>query len=1030
LHITHIRTKLVIAFLVIALVPLILSALLNMTMTYHVLTDHSKQALMGAATQTAGEIDAFIQDNLNTVRTQSLLPDIAYYLEMTPILRHGSIQEANAIQILDSFRRKDQINISSYAIFNRAGERLLDTYGLKVLDSHEPTYLKESLKTGLPFVSPFLFSRESGVGSLYFSSPIRDAGGEIIGFLRARYNANAIQKLIYEKEGLLGSGSCAILLDENMIRIADSHERDMISKPLTSLSSPQMKQLISEGRYIIPVEDRESLPDFQVKLNAIDESPYFSSMLYPSSGQLMLCAAVRLKTRPWVVVFAQSEDVFLASLEKQLLYAALLLVGIAILASAVALITARTQARPLIQLNSMAGMIARGDLNQRIARTTQDETGQLAETFNQMAQALQTSNQELVSYTSRLEVLLDTVPDAVFVHGQDGRIIDVNSRCSELYGYTRHDLLEMTAGDISGKEYSPHMVEDMMARALKSGHIDFEWTGRKKDGSEFPLLARLRRVTLGDETNIMAVVTDITDRRLAEEALKESERRFRALAEYSVDAIMRFDRQHRHLYVNPVVQNQTGIKPEFFIGKTHRELGFPEDLCTIWTDVLDKVFETGEVQRIEFQLPTHIWIDWLLAPETDDHGQVVAVVTSGREITDRKKAEEERTRLEAQLAQAHKMESIGTLAGGIAHDFNNLLSAIFGYTELAIDDASNPNNVRAHLKEVLKSSERARDLVKQILAFSRKTETAYTPIVLRTVIHESLMMLRSVIPTTVEIQQDLADTGLIMSDPTQINQIMMNLCTNAVHAMDERGGMLTVALKKVELRPDDAPVRDLAAGPYMKLSVSDTGRGMPPEVIERIFDPYFTTKEIGRGTGLGLSVVHGIVRSHGGAVVCNSKPGEGTTFDVYLPEIKSARSGPEIMEAKVIAPGNERILFVDDEPALVKLAESMLSKLGYTVTTRTQPAEAYDLFRLDPESFDLVITDMTMPGLRGDMLARKLLEVRPDTPIILCTGYNEHISEEKAKDIGIRAYMLKPLEMKELSKTIRKVLGKGVSGLN
>jgi signal transduction histidine kinase len=410
----------------------------------------------------------------------------------------------------------------------------------------------------------------------------------------------------------------------------------------------------------------------------------------------------------------------------------------------------------------------------------------------------------------------------------------------------------------------------------------------------------------------------------------------------------------------------------------------------------------------------------------DHEGKLVGIHGVSRDITERKRAEEEKKGLEAQLAQAQKLESIGTLAGGIAHDFNNILSAIIGYTELAMDDVSDPKKARSNLKEVLKAGDRAKNLVHQILAFSRQTETKHSPLALQTIIKETIKMMRSVIPATIEIRQNFIDSGIVMSDATQIHQIMMNLCTNAVHAMDKTGGVLEVSLKRVSVN-GDAEIHnlDLSPGSYLRLSVSDNGQGMTPEVMARIFDPYFTTKEVGRGTGLGLSVVHGIVKSHGGVITCKSTPGEGTIFDVYLPEIDTGKEKLEPLEKESLPTGTERILFVDDEPVLIDLTKKRLENLGYTVITRTSSIEALELFRNNPDKFDLVITDMTMPAMTGDKLTQKMMEIRQDIPIILCTGYSELISEEKAKKIGVKEFIMKPIVIEELAKTIRDVLNVG-----
>jgi nitrogen-specific signal transduction histidine kinase/ActR/RegA family two-component response regulator len=401
---------------------------------------------------------------------------------------------------------------------------------------------------------------------------------------------------------------------------------------------------------------------------------------------------------------------------------------------------------------------------------------------------------------------------------------------------------------------------------------------------------------------------------------------------------------------------------------------------------------------------------------------VQRILSLCRDITERKRAEYDRKRLELKLIEAQKMESIGTLAGGIAHDFNNILSAIIGFSELASDSASDPESVKRDLKEVLKASIRAKDLVSQILTFSRKAEVKYTPIVLRTAIRESFQMLRHVLPSTIEIKQNLPDSGLVLADSTQIHQVILNLCTNAAHAMGEEGGTLEVSLSRVNLFSGEAHDLEVPPGTYLKLSVSDTGLGMTEDILQRIFDPYFTTKEKGRGTGLGLSVVQGIVKSHGGAVTCKSSPGVGTDFNVYLPEIMPEKESTEHQEEKYAIMGTERILFIDDEQVLVDLAKNMLVKMGYDVITSTSSVDALELFRTDPHKFDLVITDTTMPVMAGDKLAQKIMEIRQDIPVILCSGYSEHVSEEYARRIGIRKFVLKPLEMNVFASIIRKVL--------
>ncbi|MDY6971931.1 MAG: response regulator [Thermodesulfobacteriota bacterium] len=377
-----------------------------------------------------------------------------------------------------------------------------------------------------------------------------------------------------------------------------------------------------------------------------------------------------------------------------------------------------------------------------------------------------------------------------------------------------------------------------------------------------------------------------------------------------------------------------------------------------------------------------------------------------------------------QLQQAQKMEAIGTMAGGIAHDFNNILYPIIGFTEMTIDDVPEESIARSNLEEILKAAKRARDLVQQILTFSRQTYSTPKPFMIQPVLKEALKLLRASLPSSIEIRHDI-DThcGPVLADPTQIHQVIMNLCTNAFHAMREKGGVLEVTLTDVQsdsfnlrLKPDMMP------GPYLKLTVSDTGHGIDPAVLKRIFNPFFTTKGPGEGTGLGLSVVHGIVKSSNGHIDVDSAPGKGSTFNVYLPLILGNDRLPESEHADSDPEGTESILLVDDEAPIIRMVNQMLERLGYFVTARTSSIEALETFRLKPDSFDLVITDQTMPNMNGTDLAQKLLEIKPDIPVILCTGFSEAITEEKAKAMGIQEYILKPVDKSMMSRAIRRAL--------
>lgn len=530
--------------------------------------------------------------------------------------------------------------------------------------------------------------------------------------------------------------------------------------------------------------------------------------------------------------------------------------------------------------------------------------------------------------------------------------------------------------------------------------------------------ATIHNAELDGEHLYYVIAHDITERKGAEKALLESEERYRTITENSPDIIMRYDRQLRHLYVSPNVTSIFGKKAEEFPGKRYREMDFPEDMQITWEKAIIKTFKTGEQQELEYEYHSPMGpmvISLRLKPEYATDNEVESVIGVFRDIT-------ERRRLEDQLRQAQKMEAIGTLAGGIAHDFNNILGIIIGYTELTLDDITEDSPPFQNLKQVLSAANRAGEMVKQILAFSRKSEKEKRPLYLNHVLKEALSMLRSTLPATIQIQAHIdQESEPVLANPTQIHQVIMNLSTNASHAMRENGGVLEFTLKEIDFDPAVINRQDMEPGRYQQLTVRDTGHGMQRSIMERIFEPYFTTKEPGEGTGMGLSVVHGIVKSHGGEITVDSEPGRGTTFDIFLPVTKEI----QVVRAEKMSPiagGSEHILFVDDEKSLAEMGKLMLEKMGYQVSIRTSSVEVLEAFRKAPHKYDLVITDQTMPNMTGTQLTRELMRIRPDIPVILCTGFSETINNENFKALGIRAFVMKPIIKNEISRVIREVL--------
>lgn len=499
----------------------------------------------------------------------------------------------------------------------------------------------------------------------------------------------------------------------------------------------------------------------------------------------------------------------------------------------------------------------------------------------------------------------------------------------------------------------------------------------------------------------------------AKDALRESEGKTRALLNAIDDMAVLLDTDGTVLDSNAITLQRLGKSADELVGKCIYDF-FPLPQAEPIRNAVSEVIKTGKPFRMELEQERRIY-DSHVYPICDAQGKVIQVGVISSDIT-------ERRNMEVQLRQTHKMEAIGTLAGGIAHDFNNILGIILGYTELVMDDVPEWNPARQNLEEIRIAGIRARDVVRQLLSFARKTDQERKPTIINSIIIEVLKLLRSSIPASIEIRHNLTKgSAIILADPTQLNQVMINLLTNAAHAMEKDGGILEINMESVNLTESTAQFHDLSPGPYVKLSVSDTGSGIGPEIKDRIFDPYFTTKEVGEGSGMGLAVVHGIIMNHKGAISVDSELGKGTTFTIFLPTSKR-EPVPETTIDEELPTGQERILYVDDEESIVKIGSQRLKRLGYKVESSTSPIEALDLFRSKPDQFDLVITDLTMPKMTGDKLVKAILDIRPGLPIILCTGFSDKINSEKVRKIGATVYLEKPYDKRDLSRAVRRGL--------
>jgi two-component system, cell cycle sensor histidine kinase and response regulator CckA len=624
----------------------------------------------------------------------------------------------------------------------------------------------------------------------------------------------------------------------------------------------------------------------------------------------------------------------------------------------------------------------------------------------------------LIQSEQTYRALFENSLDPILMVDRQGKIADINRAFEELFGYTRQEILTMHVRSLYADPADGNRIKEEI---LRQGFVrDSELRVRTRDGMERDcvLTSWTRRGASEEVLGYQSLIRDITDRKKAHEALRRSEARTRLLIEASPIGIM-IALDGSYSDVNPAFLHMFGYESQDQIVGRPVEVLCSEDDRPLFVETMRRALHEKEsVQSVRVKglkhngqsLEASVWL------RCTDLGGAPALLGFLVDVSQEKVLRE-------QLLQAQKLEALGTLAGGIAHDFNNILFAMMGFTELALDECSDGSMVHANLEQVLIGGNRAKDLVRQILTFSRQADEVRQPIHIGPIFKETLKFLRASLPATVKIQHNIgSELGPILAHPTQIHQVLMNLCTNAAHAMRENGGKLTVTLDEAEFSSDTGlPPAGLATGRYLKLAVRDTGQGMSPDITERIFEPYFTTKKAGEGSGLGLAVVHGIVESHGGMIEVETEVQQGTTFRVYFPVIDEEAPAGE-REGDSIPRGRESILLVDDEDLVVRACKKMLENLGYQVVGETNSLEALGRFRKTPDQFDLVITDMTMPNLTGVGLTLELKSIRPDIPVVVCTGFSDQLSPEVIDEMGIAALVMKPVLKGKLARTVRRVL--------
>jgi PAS domain S-box-containing protein len=625
----------------------------------------------------------------------------------------------------------------------------------------------------------------------------------------------------------------------------------------------------------------------------------------------------------------------------------------------------------------------------------------------------------LQAHWQKLDEIVEGLPVGIGILDTEGNIIRLNSNFIQLFGYTVKEIPTVDAWGIKAypdRVYRKKVFDQWhahLAEAFKTGRHtpSVEYRVTCKNGETKHVLISFQP---GKHQHLTTFV-DITELRNARTALQSQTELLEGVLDSIRDVIGVYLPDHTVIRYNRAGYRLLGLTEQEVTGKKCYELLGKTTPCR--TCPTARAMVSRKIETIEKYIPE---IDGYFIctsnPILDDTGEIKLIIEQLTDITEKKKMDEN-------IRQAQKLEAIGTLAGGIAHDFNNILFSIIGNADMLLDDLPEDSPFQKSMVQIHIGALRAKALVQQILAFARQEEKKLAMMKMQPIIKEALNLLRATIPSTIAVTRDIQrDCGPVKADPNQIHQIVMNLATNAYHAMEENGGELKVLLEEVELGRHDLSDPDMAPGSYACLTVSDTGTGINKNVVTKIFDPFFTTKERGKGTGMGLSVVHGIVKSMNGAILVDSEPGCGTAFHVYLPIVQKAFES-ETGEVKGPVPGgNERILLVDDEEAIIGMEKKALTRLGYDVTSRTSSIEALEAFKNHPDRFDLVITDMSMPSMPGDKLAAEMIVIRPDIPILMCTGFSHTLTDEKIISLGIKDILMKPVLMKDLALKIREVL--------
>ncbi|NNG00686.1 MAG: PAS domain S-box protein [Desulfobacteraceae bacterium] len=1019
------RKSLVISFLLVSVIPILLIGLISQTyMTRQIAANIQHKNLM-LVDMLANELKGQLANAESTIKNITvLLSDHLHSDEQTNSILDGIVQhtdEFSAIYLLEKNGRIENVGLSTQQRPTRE-----DFIGL---DLSQLPLFQDTVKHRKPMWSDAFLSPLTG--QLTITQGIPYADGILMVDLDITHLSGTIEHLSFKDTTL------AMVLDHQGVVIFHSD-------PTVTKQKRNLKNIIS-----MPAGSLGTAGRFTYQLDLV---PYVG------------CVNM-IEETGWTVIISQTEaELSSTSRRVKNLFLICMLVSVAI-SVAVAIALAKWLSDPLSQLRDHTHAIANGNYEAPLPELSYGEINELAKDFHHMTDAISHRERTLKELATSLGAVsgeavmglivsattafLDAEIACVGRMGDDGHldvtsmIVDRQMVSDISFSLTERPLdkileegLYVYASD-EGHLFDDH---DQLAAYRIKGFAGVRLLGQ--NGNVIGMLAAMSRRRLNLNAGDKDILTIISsraaseiERQLVNESLRDSEERYRklykksreaeeryrSLIHSSADAIIMYDLDGKVLYASPSFTHMFGWAFEEIKNQPISFLPDAEKSST--RERIKSVIERGipchNYETRRFTKNGDLLDVSISASRFNDHmGKPAGMLVILRDISDKKNLQE-------RLQQAHKLEAVGTLAGGIAHDFNNIISIILGNAELAADDITRDHPARENLSEIQTASLRAKEVVQQLLNFSRKSEHERLPIKPDTIVNESLNLLRASIPKQVSIEREVAgDVYTISADPTQIHQIVINLCTNATHAIDGRG-TITVRLSNLDVDADNHGMNvDLAYGRYVRLDVIDSGHGIGPAEKTRIFDPYYTTKEVGKGSGMGLAVVHGIVSGYNGTITVESAAGEGAVFSVFLPALDQPAVSPQVEDTDV-AGGAETILLVDDETPLVAIGEKILTRLGYTVLAFTDPEQALRRFESDPDQVNLVVTDMSMPKMNGDALIRKILAIRAETPVILCSGFSETLASTSYAELGAAAYLEKPVKRKVLARIIREVLDGG-----